>query len=180
MIYILLADGFEEIEALTVVDVLRRAELNIKMVSVNNEEFVRGAHDIIVKTDCNIEDVNKHDIQMIVLPGGMPGTKNLNGNNKVTELLKFCVENDLWISAICAAPMVLGNKGYLKGKEAICFPGFEKYLEDAIIRDSKVVVSDKFITSKGAGTAFDFAVTIVSLLKDENLAHTLRIQMQYQ
>lgn len=178
MVYIFLADGFEEIEALTVVDVLRRAEIDSKMVSVGNE-IVTGAHGIPVVADCVIDDVSVKGVDMLILPGGMPGTTNLEQNEKVQHFLQFAVDNHKWIAAICAAPMVLGKKGYLKDREAICYPGCEKYLLGAVIKDNHVNVSGKFITSKGPGTAMDFALTIVSVLKNEDIAHQLRVQMLY-
>ena len=177
MVYVFLADGFEEIEALTVVDVLRRAEIPVKTVSVN-KEMVKGAHDISVQADCLIDDVVFEEAEMFVLPGGMPGTKNLEENEKVQMLLKSAVEQGKWVAAICAAPMILGNQGYLKNMKATCFPGFEEYLKEADVSDNPLEICGKFITSKGPGTAMDFAFAIVSVLKDENTAQNLREQMQ--
>ncbi|WHH60597.1 DJ-1 family glyoxalase III [Petroclostridium sp. X23] len=178
MVYIFLADGFEEIEALTVVDVLRRADIEIKMVSVM-DKTVTGGHGIMVQADCLIDEINGEDADMFVLPGGMPGTTNLEKNERLQEFLKYAVDNKVWIAAICAAPIILGNKGYLKDMHCICFPGFEKYLQGAVIKDNHVNISGKFITSKGPGTALDFAYTIVSILKDDDTAHRLKVQMQY-
>jgi len=178
MVYILMADGFEEIEALTVVDVLRRAEIKIEMVSIGGE-LVTGAHGIVVKADKLIGAINVDNAEMIILPGGMPGTKNLEASEDVQSLVKDAVDAKKWVSAICAAPMILGNKGYLKNIEAICFPGFEKYLSGAIIKDRTVNVYKKFITSKGAGTSLDFAFAIVSVLRDEATARDLMVRMQY-
>jgi 4-methyl-5(b-hydroxyethyl)-thiazole monophosphate biosynthesis len=178
MVYIFLADGFEEIEALTVVDVLRRADIEIRTVSIK-DKFVTGGHGIPVLADCLIEEVKAEDADMFILPGGMPGTTNLEKNEKVQQFLEHGVDNGKWIAAICAAPMILGNKGYLKDIEAICYPGFEKYLQGAVIKDNRVNVCGKFITSKGPGTAMEFAFTIVSILKSEEAAQRLKRQMQY-
>lgn len=177
MVYVLLADGFEEIEALTVVDVLRRAEIDVETVTIK-DEMVTGAHGISVKADRFIEDVTIEEVDMLVLPGGMPGTKNLEQDKNVQDLLELAIKQEKWLAAICAAPMILGNKGYLKNIQAICFPGFEQYLKDAEIVDNKVNICNNFITSKGPGTAIDFALAIVSVLKDEDTAHDLRLQMQ--
>jgi len=179
LVYVLLAQGFEEIEALTVVDVLRRAGIDIQIVGVD-ADMITGSHGITVKADCTIEQVNSEEVEMIVLPGGMPGTKNLENSDKVQELLKNAVVQKKWVAAICAAPMILGNKGYLKDVEAICYPGFEKYLAGAVIKDAPVNVSKRFITSKGPGTAMKFALKIVSVLKDDDTAHQLKVGMQVQ
>ncbi|MGE4283641.1 MAG: DJ-1 family glyoxalase III [Clostridia bacterium] len=179
MVYIFLADGFEEIEALTVVDVLRRADIDIKMVSIK-DKLVRGGHGIAVEADCMIDEVKSEDADMLVLPGGMPGASNLEQNDKLQQLLKYGVDNKKWIAAICAAPMILGKKGYLKDIDAICYPGYEKYLQGAIVKDASVNICRNFVTGKGPGTALDFAYAIVSLLKDDNTAHSLKIQMQYR
>ncbi|MDK2799372.1 MAG: protein deglycase [Clostridiales bacterium] len=178
MVYIFLADGFEEIEAITVIDVLRRAGIELKTVSIQNE-MVTGAHHIPVKADCFIDSIKAENMDMLILPGGMPGTTNLEQNEKVQELLKYAVDHNKWIAAICAAPMILGNKGYLKNVQSICYPGFEKYLKGAVIQDNRVNVSGKFITSKGPGTAAEFAFAIVSILKGEELANKLQQTMQY-
>jgi 4-methyl-5(b-hydroxyethyl)-thiazole monophosphate biosynthesis len=176
MVYIFLGEGFEEIEAITIVDILRRAEIDVKTVSVKGET-VYGAHGICVKADMLIKDVDKENAQMFILPGGMPGTLNLEKNEDMQYILKYAVDNKKWIAAICAAPSILGHKGYLNGKEAICFPGFEKELTGAVIKDCNVCVSGKIITSKGPGTASDLAYYIVSRLKGEDLAHRLKVQM---
>ncbi len=179
MVYVLLAEGFEEIEALTVVDILRRADIETKTVSIDDCETVTGGHGICIKTDCSISKSKLKEAAMIVLPGGMPGTTNLEKNSKVSEVISYRAQNNMWIAAICAAPSILGKMGYLKDKEAICYPGFEKYLKGAVIKDDNVVVSDKFITSKGPGTAAYFAYIIVSILKNKPTSENLRLQMQY-
>ncbi len=180
MVYVFLAKGFEEIEALTLVDVLRRAEITVKMVAVDAQgKMVTGAHGISVLADCMEEEVVVDQAQMFVLPGGMPGTTNLEQNETVQQALAHATTSGKWIAAICAAPMILGNKGYLKNKEAICYPGFEKYLQGAVIKDNRVNIYDTFITSKGPGTASDFSFAIVSVLKNQDIAHQLKVKMQY-
>lgn len=159
-----LATGFEEIEAVTVVDILRRAKLNVTIVSITDEKSVTGAHGITVVADKLFEDVNYDDIDMIILPGGMPGTSNLENH---IELKKRIIEFDLdakWIATICAAPMIIGKLGLLEDKEAVCYPSFEEKLLNAKISDKTTVVADNFITSKGPSTAIEFALTIINEL----------------
>jgi len=178
MVYVMLADGFEEIEALTVVDVLRRVNIKTNTVSIGRDRTVTGSHNIPVIADLLISEADLEAADMIVLPGGMPGSVNLFNNAILEKAINSRVSQGKWIAAICAAPFILGKRGYLKGKEAICYPGFEKDLVGAVIKDKKVVISDNFITSKGPGTALDFALGIVSVLRDENTANTLRASMQ--
>ncbi|NLK69807.1 MAG: DJ-1/PfpI family protein [Clostridiaceae bacterium] len=178
MVYVMLADGFEEIEALSVVDVLRRANIDVCTVSISDSKTVTGAHKISVVSDILISDADLNNADMVVLPGGMPGTTNLDNNDILQEGLSFRVKNTKWIAAICAAPMILGKKGYLKGLEAVCFPGFEKDLIGATIKNENVVISENFITSKGPGTALDFALAIVSVLKDKDIAKEIKSSMQ--
>jgi len=178
MVYVMLADGFEEIEALTVVDVLRRVNINTYTVSIGTDRMVTGSHKIPVIADLLISEADFEAADMIVLPGGMPGSVNLFNNITLEKAIDGMVSRKKWIAAICAAPFILGKRGYLKGKEAICYPGFEKDLAGANIKDKKVVISDNFITSKGPGTALDFALAIVSVLRDEKTSDTLRAGMQ--
>jgi len=180
MVYVMMADGFEEIEALAVVDVLRRAGIDVFTVSITNKNTVTGAHKIQVIADLTIKEAALEDADMIVLPGGMPGAQNLYDNPVLEEALEKRVKSNKWIAAICAAPFIPGKRGYLKGKEAICYPGFEKYLNGAIIKEQNVVISDNFITSKGPGTALHFAFAIVSVLKDQKTASELAKAMQIQ
>jgi 4-methyl-5(b-hydroxyethyl)-thiazole monophosphate biosynthesis len=178
MVYVMLADGFEEIEALTVVDVLRRANINVSTVSVSDSNTVTGAHNIPVIADMLVKDADLVNADMVVLPGGMPGTTNLYKNAILENAISERVRQKKWIAAICAAPMILGKRGYLKGMEAICYPGFEKDLDGAVIKDCKTVISGNFITSKGPGTALDFSLAIVSTLIDEKTAETIKLGMQ--
>ncbi|HAA24557.1 MAG TPA: DJ-1 family protein [Ruminiclostridium sp.] len=178
MVYVMLADGFEEIEALTVVDVLRRVDIKTYTVSIGAERTVTGAHNIPVIADLLISEADLEGADMVVLPGGMPGSTNLDKSAALEKAIESRVSQKKWMAAICAAPFILGKRGYLKGKEAICYPGFEKELIGAIIKNEKVVISDNFITSKGPGTALDFALAIVSVLRDKNTADELRAGMQ--
>lgn len=173
MIYVFLADGFEEVEALATVDVLRRAGLDVKTVGVGSST-VSGSHSIPVVCDVNIDDIQPDDsIDAVVLPGGMPGTINLEKSDKVNSFIDYAFNRDKFVCAICAAPSILGKKGMLKGKEAICFPGFEQYLEGAKISDDSVCVDGKIITAKACGVALRFGKTIVGQLTDSTKADAL-------
>ena len=167
MIYVLLADGFEELEALTPVDMLRRYGIDVKTVAIDNIE-VCGAHSIIVKADMSIKDIDMAAIDGIVLPGGMPGTLNLQKDKNVNELIDYCNENKKLIAAICAAPMILGEKGLLSGKSAVCFPGFEENLKGADVGNGSTAVCDNYITAKGAGAAYEFGAEIIDYISGIN------------
>lgn len=162
MFYLFLADGFEEIEALATVDILRRGGVDILTVGVTGEE-VCGAHGIHVRADISLDLVEPDKMEGMILPGGIPGTPNLEKNEKVQTLLDFSAENGLWICAICAAPSILGNKGLLSGKKATCYPGFEETLKGAVI-GTGVCVDGKIITGQGAGKSLDFAFTILDAI----------------
>ncbi len=170
MVYLFLAEGFEEIEALTPCDLLRRVGVETVTVGVT-EKTVTGAHGIPVTADITAEEaleklaVSKPD--MIILPGGMPGASNLDASPAVDTFIEEAVKSDAYIAAICAAPMILGKRGLLNGHDATCYPGFEKYLEGAKCYDAAVVVDGNFITSNGMGGALDFALQIVALLKGD-------------
>ena len=177
MIYVFLAEGFEEIEALATVDVLRRAELPVQTVGVGGD-WICGSHGLRIQTDIREEDVELAKAQVIVLPGGMPGTRNLEASADVQRALDYMTENDRYIAAICAAPSILGHRGQLNGKRATCFPGFEKDCAGAVILDEPAVADGRIITGKGAGAAIDFALTIVEQLKGRSVSDALRAAMQ--
>lgn len=177
MIYALLVDGFEEIEAIEPIDIIRRAGLNVLTVGVNGE-MVKGAHDIMIKADILIEDVNKEDMELLILPGGAGHTK-LDEDKSVHELIDYADKERIYIAAICASPSIIGKKGLLKGKKATCFPGFEEYLVGAEVISDSVVTDGKIITARGAGAAADFGFEIVRLLKNKEVSDGLRGTMQY-
>lgn len=177
MIYLFFAPGFEEIEAIATLDILRRAELEVKSVSVGGRQ-VKGAHGISVVCDLSQEEMGLDDLEMVVLPGGMPGTLNLEKSQVVQGALDHAAANDLWIGAICAAPSVLGRKGLLAGKRYTCFPGFEQEIENAVYTGERVVRDGKLITGKGPGCAIDFALEIVECLTDKSRAEALRASLQ--
>ena len=164
MIYVFLADGFEESEALVTVDVLRRAKYDVKTVGVGGE-FITGSHGITVKCDVLSDAVTPTDaLEGIVLPGGMPGTTNLDNSAKVGEFVAYAAEKSLVIGAICAAPSILGKRGLLSDRMATCYPGFEKYLEKAFVEDAPVCISDNYVTANGAGSVFGFALALVDMI----------------
>ncbi len=173
MVYVFLADGFEEIEALTPVDILRRAGERVVTVGVTGKT-VTGSHGIAVEADCLIGDIGEGDeCEMIVLPGGMPGAANLDASPEVEKILLSAAERDAYIAAICASPMILGKRGLLSGRDATCYPGFEKYLEGAKYYEASVVVDGNFVTSDGMGSALDFALQLVALLKGDDASEAL-------
>nr|WP_320022998.1 DJ-1 family glyoxalase III [uncultured Draconibacterium sp.] len=172
-----LADGFEEIEAISIIDVLRRAGFHVTIVSMNKSMEVNGAHEITVKANVLFEDLDYDNIDMIVLPGGMPGAANLKAHSGLREqILNF---NDMKkpMAAICAAPMVFGNLGLLKEKQATCYPGFEDELHGAIITGADVEEAGNIITGKGAGVAIQFALKIVEKFKGIKETHELAKKM---
>lgn len=172
-----LAEGFEEIEAINVIDVLRRAELEVVVVSVTGKPEVTGSHQIKVTADKLFEDVNYSEIDVIVLPGGMPGSNNLNKHVGLRNQILNFNTNGKPLGAICAAPMVLGNLGLLKGKNATCYPGFEDELHGATITGEDVEKAGNIITGKGAGVAIEFALEIVKMLKGKELVNELAKKM---
>lgn len=179
-VYIFLADGFEEIEALTVVDVLRRAKIEIFMVSVTGSELVTGAHSITTVADFKFEDTNFENADMLVLPGGMPGTVNLSKHDGLSRLLKDFHEKGKDLAAICAAPRILGTKGLLTGKKATCYPGNEESLLGARYQDADVVTDGNIVTSRGMGTAIDFSLALVKKLMSASEAGKLAEAIQYR
>lgn len=178
MVYILLANGFEEIEALAVADILRRAEIETKLVSVNEEMAVCGAHNIKVSADITIDEINDN-YDMVVLPGGYPGYENLKSSAKVKNTVMNAFENNRYIAAICASPSVIGEWGILNGKKAVCYPSFEDKLIGANVLYDDVACDGKVITSRGAGTAHTFAFKIVEILKDRETADKIKASMIY-
>lgn len=159
-ICVFLAEGFEEVEALTPVDVLRRAGLPVKTVSVTGVLTVTSAHGVPVVADMVFEDVNEADTEMIVLPGGLPGATNLDAHEGLSKLIMAFAEAGRPLSAICAGPLVYGKRGLLKGKKATCYPGFEKYLDGADYTAALTEKDGNFLTGKGPGAAMAFSFAI--------------------
>ncbi len=177
MIYLFLANGFEEMEALTPLDMLRRVGVEVKTVGITGK-MVMGSHQISVVADVLQEDVDFSEMEGVILPGGMPGTLNLEKSSVVQKAIEHCFETKKLIAAICAAPSILGHKRILKDKNVTCFPGFEKECEDATVLTDKVVVDGNIITAKGAGCALAFGSAIVAYLKGEQTSLKLLQDMQ--
>jgi 4-methyl-5(b-hydroxyethyl)-thiazole monophosphate biosynthesis len=175
--YILLAEGFEEIEALTPADVLRRADLEVFLVSASDSLEVKGAHQIIVKADKLLAKTDVSDASIIILPGGMPGTNNLNNNSLVKQVVFNHAVNGKTTAAICAAPIILGDMNLLEGQQATCYPGYETRLRGAVYLNEQVVVSNHYITANGAGAAMAFSLKLVEILKSADLAKDLAKKM---
>lgn len=158
---IFLAPGFEECEALIVVDVCRRAGLSIQIISISGEKTVVSSHNVSVVADCILSEVDFDTLDMIILPGGMPGTKNLEACEPLMEQVDAFYKAGKCVSAICAAPSIFGHKGFLNGRDAVSYPSFESHLEGARVLKEPVAVSDHVTTSRGLGTALDFGLAIV-------------------
>lgn len=179
MVYILLAPGFEEAEALVPADLLRRAKIETALVSVTGEP-VPGSHGITVTADTDLDGVDLSGADMVVLPGGGPGFKNLGKEPRVEQLVRSAAEKGLWVAAICAAPTLLGKWGLLTGKEAVCYPGMEEGLAGARVRASSGVVTDgRIITGRAAGSAFDFGLALIEALEGEGAAQQVRNGIYY-
>ena len=177
MVYVFLANGFEIIEALAPVDMLTRAGISVKTVGVSGKT-VNSSCGVPVIADITIDEFDFYDVEAIVLPGGMPGTLNLENDARVQQAIDNAVNIDVPVCAICAAPSILGHKGLLNDKEATCFPGFEDALDGATLSENYVVTDGNFITAKGAGVCIDFGLAIVAKLKDEETAESIRKQIQ--
>lgn len=174
MIYVFFAQGFEEVEALAPIDLLRRCGKEVITVGVNDNIIV-GSHNIPIVTDTITQEIKLDDtLEMIILPGGMPGTINLENDPAVQEAIDFCVKNDKFIGAICAAPSILGHKGILKNKKAVCFEGFENQLEGADISKDSVMADGNIITARGAGVAIQFGLKLVEVLISKERSDTLK------
>lgn len=178
-VYVFTADGFEEIEGLTVVDLMRRAGAQVEMVSIGDGLAVKGSHGIEIKADTFFEDVDFGQADLLVLPGGMPGTLHLGEHQGLTKLLNESMAQGKRVAAICAAPSVLGGLGLLKGKRAVCYPGFEDKLTGAQVGTEEVVTDGNITTSRGLGTAIPFALELISLLFGQEKAKEIGASVVY-
>ena len=178
-IAVFFAKGYEEIEALTVVDLTRRAGIETWMVSITEEKKVTGSHGIEVSMDKTLAEVNFEEVDMIVLPGGMPGTLNLEACEPLMEKVKEFDKNGKYISAICAAPTVFGHLGLLNGKKACCYPGMEDGLVGAEVTYDSTAIAEHILTSRGMGTAIDFGLQIIARFKGEEAAKEMAEKIVY-
>ena len=177
MVYMFLAEGFEETEAIGCLDVLRRAEIDVKTVGISGKE-VTGSHGVTVAADMLIEDIEIEAAEGAMLPGGMPGTLNLQADERVIDVVEYCADNGKLVAAICAAPMILGELGILDGKMAVCYPGFEEHLKGASIEDALVAIDGNVITGKGAGASMLFGARIADWFK-AGVGQEILEQMQH-
>ena len=178
-VFVFLADGFEEIEGLTVVDLLRRAREDVTTVSIMGRKEIHGAHNIDVVADALYENVDFSCGDMLVVPGGMPGTLHLGAYKALTDMILEWNAKSKKIAAICAAPSIFGDLGILAGKEAVCYPGFEERLTGAVIGDGPVAVAGNITTSRGLGTAIEFSLALISQLQDEKKAERIKNSIIY-
>ncbi|MCF2597054.1 DJ-1 family glyoxalase III [Pseudoflavonifractor phocaeensis] len=179
MVYILLAPGFEEAEALVPADLLRRAGIETALTSLEGG-FVTGGHQITVKADLTLDQVDLDRAEMLVLPGGGVGVRNLGESQAVADLIRRGAERDIPLAAICAAPTLLGRWGLLEGKQAVCYPGMEDQMTGArVCRESGVAEDVRLITGRAAGSAFDFGLKLVEALSGADKAQEVRYAVHY-
>lgn len=179
-IAIFFATGYEEIEALTVVDILRRAEETVEMVSITGEKRVTSSHDVTVEMDLLFSEVDFTTLDVLVLPGGMPGTKNLEAFAPLMEQVDAFVKAGKLVTAICAAPSILGHRGHLKGKKACSFPSFEDHLEGADVVKEPAVIDGNIITGRGMGAAIPFGLAILEKLQGKEAAEAMAEKIVYR
>ncbi len=172
-VYSFLADGFEEIEALAVVDILRRAKVDVKTVSVNGKSVVTGAHGIPVTADLQFEELDATGADLLILPGGLPGATNLADHAGLREVVQKQYDNGGMLAAICAAPLVFGRMGLLQGRKATCYPGIEPELKGAETTGEMVQEDGPFITGKGPAAANAFGLTLVERLRGKEIARVI-------
>lgn len=180
MVYLFLANGFEEVEALTPLDYLRRCEVAVKTVAVGDNRLVTGSHGIPVMADLLLDEVDPTQMEMLILPGGMPGTLNLEASQPLQELLDDCAAQGKYIAAICAAPSILGHKGLLRGRRATCYTGFEDQLEGASFTGAAVERDGNIITARGAGVANQFAFCLAETLCGPERAQALKASILWE
>ena len=179
MIYVFLATGFEEIEALTPIDIMRRAGLEVQTVSITGEKAVAGAHNVPVMADLMLEDVDFGAADMLVLPGGLPGSTNLDACEPLRQGIRKVYEAGKPLAAICAAPMVYGHMGLLQGVRSTCYPGCEGHMEGAVYTETIVECDGQFITGRGPAAAFEFGFALVDKMQGEDASLPLREGMMY-
>ncbi|MBD5158197.1 MAG: DJ-1/PfpI family protein [Butyrivibrio sp.] len=178
-LYAFLADGFETVEALGVVDIMRRGGVEVCTVSVSDRLEVVTSHNIMVLADKLFDDCDFSDADVVFLPGGLPGTKNLEAHEGLCALIDKAFADGKYIAAICAAPSILGHRGILKGKTATCFPGYEDELDGAMPTGEGFCVDGKIITGKGMGKTIDFALAILEALTGKDNAEEIKSKIQY-
>ena len=178
MYFVFLADGFEEVEALSVVDVLRRLDIDVKMVGIGKKR-IKGSHSIEVNTDLSVKKALKMDVEGVILPGGLPGATNIGESREAREIIMKVAKEGGLIASICAAPSVIGEMGLLEGISATCYPGFEDKLLGANVVDAKVMRDKNFITGKGPGASLLFAYEVAEYILGQSVAE-LKKAMIYE
>lgn len=178
-VYMFLANGSEEIESLIPVDIFRRGGVEVKTVSTTGSEYVEMSHGVVLKADIRFEDADFADADLLMLPGGLPGATNLNGHEGVRKALVEQFNSGKLVAAICAAPMVLGSLGLVKGKRATCYPGFEKYLDGAEYTHELCTVDGKVVTGEGPAATLPYAYKLLAMLTSEQTAHDVAEGMMY-
>jgi 4-methyl-5(b-hydroxyethyl)-thiazole monophosphate biosynthesis len=173
-VYLFLADGFEEVEAITPIDILRRGGINVETVSVSGNKIVHGSHGINIEADLLFDKNAYDDAAMLILPGGGKGTQNLKDHKELNGILHKAYNSGKLLAAICAAPSVFGLAGFLDGKTAVCYPGFEVQLIGATIGKENVCTCENITTSKGAGTALEFSLKLLEILTDKSTADSVK------
>lgn len=176
---IFLGTGYEEVEMLTVVDMLRRAEISIDMVSITDKREVTSSHNVTITADKLLSEADFDEADMLILPGGIPGTPNLRACEPLCKHLQEFAGNGKWVAAVCAAPSILGELGILEGRKATCFPSFADKLVTGSYIKQPVVTDGKIITSRGMGTCIDFAGAIIEALKDKETADSIKEKIIY-
>ena len=179
-ICVFFGEGYEEIEALTVVDILRRASIPVKMVSITEAREVTSSHQVTVKMDAVLSEIDFDKVEMIVLPGGMPGTKNLEACGALMAQVDAFVKADRPVSAICAAPSILGHRGHLKGRSACSFPSFEDHLEGAEVMKEPSVICGNITTGRGMGAAIPFALSILERYQGAEATQAMAQKIVYE
>ena len=177
-VYFLLADGFEESEAVVPADLLSRAGADVKLVSVSDSIFVKGSHDFTLRADMLIDDVSKEEMGCLILPGGAAGTQRLYDSVKVHSIIEAAVAKGVYIGAICAAPSILGRMRLLDGRRAACYPTFREHLTHSVITGKKVEHDDIFVTAEGMGVSFEFGYKLVELLYGAESAENIKGQIR--
>ena len=178
-VFAFVAEGFEETELIAVIDLLLRAKIDLKTVSVTGNNDVKGSHGIVIKTDLLIEDIDIDSADMLFLPGGIPGTPNLFANKKLTDAIVRFEESGKKLAAICAAPSIFGKLNILEGKEAVVYPGFEDELKGAVVSDKKFITSKNISTGKGMGAAIDLGLELIRVLKGSEEADIIAEKICY-
>ena len=178
MVYIILGTGFEPIEAVAPCDILRRGGVEVKFAGIGGR-LIRAAHGITVQADCTVDEIEKDDLELIMLPGGMGGVQSMLGCEKVLELVRYAWENGRFVTAICAAPTILAKLRITDGRKAVCYPGLEEKMGTALMQDADAVRDGKLITGRAPGAAYEFGLALLAALKGEETAENVKKGLVY-